>query len=92
MLKRFVIERGVPGIGDFSGTELCSAARASNTALSEMEPSVQWQHSYIAGNKTFCVYLAESERAIVEHAERSGFPADTITEIQHVIDPMTGND
>ena len=92
MLKRFVIERGIPGIGDFSDTELCSAARASNTALSEMKASVQWEHSYVTGNKTFCVYLAESEQDIREHAEKSGFPVDTITEVRHIIDPMTGND
>ena len=92
MLKRFVIERGIPGIGDFSDTEFCSAARASNTALSEMKPGVQWEHSYVAGNKTFCVYLAWSEDDIREHAERSGFPADTITEVHRIIDPMTGND
>ena len=92
MLKRFVIERGIPGIGDFSDTELCSAARASNTAVSEMKPGVQWEHSYVAGDKTFCVYLAETEQDIREHAEKSGFPADVITEIRQVIDPLTGND
>lgn len=92
MLKRFVIERGIPGIGDFTDTELCSAARASNTAISEMETVVQWEHSYVAGNKTFCVYLSESEQDIRDHAEKSGFPADKITEIRQIIDPMTGND
>lgn len=92
MLKRFVIERGIPGIGDFSETELCSAARASNAAISEMNAGVQWEHSYLAGNKTFCVYLAETEEGIRRHAEKSGFPIDSITEVRHVIDPMTGND
>jgi hypothetical protein len=92
VLKRFVIERGITGIGEFSETEFCSAARASNTALAEMGPDVQWQHSYVASNKTFCVYLAESEQDIREHAEKSGMPVDTITEIHHVIDPLTGND
>ena len=92
MLKRFVIERGIPGIGDFSETELCSAARASNTALSDMKAGIQWEHSYVAGNKTFCIYLAESEQDIRNHAEASGMPVDTITEIGRIIDPMTGND
>ncbi len=92
MLKRYVVERGIPGIGGFSGTELCAAARASNTALAEMEPKVQWQHSYIAGDKTFCVYLAENETDIRTHAEKSGFPVDAITEVHHIIDPLTGND
>jgi hypothetical protein len=92
MLKRFVIERGIPGIGDFSDTELCAAARASNTALSDMKSGVQWEHSYVTGNKTFCVYLAESEQDIRDHAEKSGMPVDTITEVRQIIDPMTGND
>ena len=91
MLKRFVIERGIPGVGDFSDTELCSAARASNTALAEMN-NIHWEHSYVTGNKTFCVYLAKDEQTIREHAEKSGFPADTITEVQHIIDPLRGND
>ena len=60
-LKRYMIERDIPGIGNFSVTELCGAARASNQALSTIGPAIQWQHSYVAGNKTFCVYLADSE-------------------------------
>lgn len=92
MLKRFVIERGIAGIGDFSATEFCTAARASNTAIDGMTDFVQWQHSYVAGDKTFCVYLAESEQAIRDHAEKSGFPADVITEVHRIIDPLTGND
>lgn len=92
MLKRFVIERGIEGIGDFTDTELCAAARSSNTVIGEMKEFVQWQHSYVADNKTFCVYLAESEQVLRAHAEKSGIPADKITEILGVIDPLTGND
>lgn len=92
MLKRYVIERGIPGVGGFSDTELCAAARASNTALAEMGPTLQWQHSYVAGDKTFCVYLAESEQDLRAHADKSGFPIDRITEIHHIIDPLAGND
>ncbi|MFN3143894.1 MAG: DUF4242 domain-containing protein [Paracoccaceae bacterium] len=73
-----------------SAEELCGAARTSNDALAQLSPRVQWQHSYVAGDKTFCVYLAEDEAAIREHAEISGFPANTITEIATVIDPTTG--
>ena len=53
-MKRYMIEREIPGIGDFSLTELCGAARASNKALASIGPSIQWQHSYVAGEKTFC--------------------------------------
>jgi hypothetical protein len=86
-----MIEREIPGIGDFSMTELCGAARASNKALADIGPTIQWQHSYVAGEKTFCVYLAESEEPIRRHAELSGIPVSRITEITQVIDPLTAN-
>ncbi len=90
-MKTFVIEREIPGIGSMSATELCGAAQASNAALAKLAPRVQWQHSYLAGNKSFCVYLAEDEAVIREHAQLSGFPANTITEIHTTIDPTTAN-
>jgi hypothetical protein len=91
MLKRYVIERDVPGIGEMSLTELCGAARASNQAIDQLGPALQWQHSYVTADKTFCVYLAESEEAIRRHAELSGAPATRITEVNSVIDPLTAN-
>jgi hypothetical protein len=90
-LKRFIIERDVPGIGQMSVTELCGAARASNQALEQIGPTIQWQHSYVAGDKTFCVYLADSEEAIRKHSELSGIPVSSITEVPQVIDPLTAN-
>lgn len=88
MLKRFVIERDIPGVGQMSGEELGGAAKTSNKALSEIS-GIQWEHSYVADGKTFCIYLAESVERIHEHAERSGFPATKITEISTIIDPTT---
>jgi len=90
-MKRFMIERSIPGIGSFSMTELCGAARASNRALETLGPNIQWQHSYLAGDKSFCVYLAESEEAVRQHSELSGIPVSTITEIPQIIDPLTAN-
>lgn len=90
-LKRYVIERDVPGIGGMSPTEMCAVARASNSALAQIGPKIQWQHSYIAGEKTFCIYLAEDEADIMRHSEMSGIPVATITEIQEVVDPLTAN-
>ncbi len=89
-MKRFIIEREIPGIGASSAAELCGAAATSNEALDKL-PNVQWQHSYVAANKTFCVYLAEDEAAIKKHAELSGFPANIITEASIIIDPTTAN-
>ena len=89
MLKRYVIERDIPGVGDMNDAEIGGAAKQSNAALSDLAPRVQWEHSYVADQKTFCVYLAEDEDAIRKHAEISGFPANVITEIRQVIDPTT---
>lgn len=90
-MKRFIIERDIPGIGAMSLTELCGAARASNKALDEIGSGIQWQHSYVAGDKTFCIYLADSEDAIRKHSELSGIPAGAITEVPQIIDPLTAN-
>ncbi|HEY1125962.1 MAG TPA: DUF4242 domain-containing protein [Sphingobium sp.] len=90
-LKRFMIERDIPGVGGMSLVELCGAARSSNCALEKLQPAIQWQHSYVAGDKTFCIYLADSEETIRKHSEISGIPAGTITEIPRIIDPLTAN-
>ncbi|MER9140445.1 DUF4242 domain-containing protein [Mesorhizobium sp. M0047] len=90
-MKRFVIERDIPGIGAMSIVELCGAARASNQAIDKVGPGIQWQHSYVAADKTFCVYLAKDEAAIRRHSELSGIPIAAITEITQVIDPLTAN-
>ena len=87
-MKRYVIERDIPGVGAMSGPELGGAAKTSNCALDEI-PGVQWEHSYVTGDKTFCIYLAESEEQIQQHAEKSGFPATVVTEVTSIIDPTT---
>ena len=88
-LKRFVIEREIPGVDQLAGADLSGAARTSNQALAKLAPKVQWEHSYVAKGKTFCVYLAENEDAIREHARLSGFPANKITPVTGIIDPTT---
>jgi hypothetical protein len=88
-LRRYVIERDLPNIGAASELDLSGAAATSNSALAKLAPRVQWEHSYVAGDKTFCIYLAENEDAIREHAKISGFPATVITEVKAMIDPTT---
>lgn len=78
-------------MGAFDRDQLRDASTASNTALSKLAPRLQWEHSYVANNKTFCVYLAEDEAAIHEHAKLSGIPASRITPISSIIDPTTAN-
>ena len=69
--------------------QLRDAAAKSNEALDQLAPNIQWVESYVADDKTFCVYLAKDEDVIRKHAEISGFPASKITEIHKVIDPTT---
>lgn len=88
MMKRYVIERDISGVGAMSDEELGGAARTSNEALAKID-GVQWQHSYVTADKTFCIYLAASEAEIQEHSRLSGFPATKITEVGCIIDPTT---
>jgi Nickel responsive protein SCO4226-like len=91
MMKRYVIEREMPGVGGLNAMQIRNAAAISNGALAKLSGKVQWIQSFVTDDKTFCVYLAESQDAVQEHARLSGFPANTITEVRGVIDPMTAN-
>jgi len=89
MLRKFVIERDIPEVGSLTAPQLKGAAETSNAALAQLAPRVQWVQSYVAKDKTFCIYLAEDEAAIQEHARISGFPASKVTEVLTIIDPTT---
>jgi hypothetical protein len=88
-LRRFVIERDIPKVGTFERHQLRDAAAKSNEVLHQLGPDIQWIESYVADNKTFCIYLAKDENIIHEHARISGFPATKITEVGKLIDPTT---
>ena len=91
-MPKYVIERNIPDIGLANAEQLREAATKSNTVLAEMQAehkNIQWDHSYVTGDKTFCVYISENEDLIYEHSERSGFPANVVTKVITVIDPTT---
>jgi hypothetical protein len=88
-MKRYVIERDLPGIGGMNRAQLKAAADTSNGALAKLAGKAQWEHSYVVDNKTFCIYLAEDEAAVRQHAKLSGFPATKVTEVRTIIDPLT---
>lgn len=88
-MKRYVIERNIAGVGQLDGHQLKGAAATSNAALAQLAGKVQWMQSFVADDKTFCIYLADDESAVQEHARLSGFPASKVTEVRGVIDPMT---
>ena len=87
--QRFLIERDIPGASHMTPEQLRAAAQKSNGVLRDLGPDIQWVHSYVAGDKIYCVYNAPSEALIRSHAERSGFPANRITPVAAVIDPTT---
>jgi hypothetical protein len=88
-MRRFLIEREIPGVGKLDAKGLRDAARTSNAALEKLGPDVQWVESFVVADKTYCVYLAKDEDVIREHARISGFPASKISEIRTKIDPAT---
>lgn len=88
-LRKFIIERDIPKVGTFEREQLRAAAGKSNEVLNQLGPEIQWVESFVAADKTFCVYLAKDEEIIRKHAEISGFPATKITEVSKMIDPTT---
>ena len=88
-MPRYVIEREIPGAGDLSIDELHAISQKSCSVLQEMGPQVQWVQSYVTDNKIYCVYIAPDEASVREHAERGGFPANSIAQVRNVIDPTT---
>jgi hypothetical protein len=92
VMKKYVIEREIPKVGTLEQEQLQQAAAKSNQALLQLGPDIQWLESFVAADKTFCVYLAKDEALIHRHAELSGFPATKVTEIGKMIDTTTAVD
>lgn len=91
-MPRFVIERDIPEVGTADRDAMREASAKSNAVLQAMQSegkNIYWEHSYVTNDKTFCIYRSDSESLIMEHAERSGFPASIVTEVRRVIDPLT---
>ena len=88
-MPKFVIERAIPGIGASKEAELQAISQKSCSVLQELGPDVQWVHSYVTGDKIYCVYNAASEELVREHARRGGFPANSVARVMTIIDPTT---
>ena len=86
-MPKYVIEREIPGAGDLSPQQLHAISRTSCGVLRQMGPQIQWVHSYVTGDKIYCVYIAPNEEVIREHATQGGFHANRISEIKSIIDP-----
>lgn len=90
VMHTYVIERNIPGAGSFSKAKLKEISQKSNGVLKGMGPHIQWVDSYVTGDKIYCIYRAENEDLIREHAKLGGFPADRISEVDTMISPATG--
>lgn len=88
----YVIEREIPGAGNLTAEELQAISQTSCGVLSEMgNDNIKWLHSYVTGDKIYCVYMAKSEDLVREHAQKGGFPANSVVEVKTIIDPSTAN-
>ena len=90
-MPQFVIEREIPGAGSLSDADLQEISKKSVDVLREMGPEIKWLHSYVTGDKVYCVYLAPDEETIREHARRGGFPANRVSAVRRLIDPGTAS-
>lgn len=88
-MPKYVIEREIPGAGKLSAQEVKSIAETSCNVLRNMGPEIQWVHSYVAEDKIYCVYIAPNEEMIREHARQGGFPANSVSEVSTIMDPVT---
>ena len=88
-MPKYVIEREIPGAGKMSDEQLAAISQKSCSVLEEMGPQIQWVHSYVAEDKIYCVYNAPNKEMVKEHAEKGGFPANVVTRVSKIIDPVT---
>ena len=88
-MPKYVIERSIPGVGNSKADALKAISKSSCDVLRTMGPEIQWLHSYVTGDKIYCVYIAPNAEMVREHATKGGFPADQVNQVAEIIDPVT---
>jgi hypothetical protein len=88
-MPKYVIEREVRGVGNMTDAEIQAIAQKSCNVLQNLGPQIQWLHSYVTGDKIYCVYIAPNEDMVRKHAQQGGFPANRVSEVKRIIDPTT---
>ncbi|NOQ14906.1 MAG: DUF4242 domain-containing protein [Methyloprofundus sp.] len=89
-MPKYIIERNIPGAGELSASDLQQISQKSCCILNDMGPQIQWLESFVTADKVYCIYIAPDEATIRTHAERGEFPANSIAEVNTIIDPTTG--
>jgi len=90
-MPKYVIERDIPNAGALSAAELKAISQKSCSVLRGLGPQIQWQQSYVTGDKIYCIYIAPNEEMVREHARQGGFPANRVSEVKQIIDPTTAD-
>ena len=88
-MPKFVIERNIAGVGKLPRQELQAISQKSCGVLHGMGPQIQWLQSFVTDDKIYCLYIAPDEATVKTHAQKGGFPANTIARVRSVIDPTT---
>ncbi len=91
-MPKYVIEREIAGAGNLTQQELTSISQKSCGVLKELGPRIQWVQSFVTQDKVYCIYIAPNKAAVLEHAEKGGFPANCISEVKCMIDPTTAEE
>ncbi len=91
-MPRYVIERDLPGAGKLSPEDLKGISRKSCGVLDELGPKIQWQESFVTDDKIYCIYIAPNEELVLEHARKGGFPANRVSEVRAMIDPVNAEE
>ena len=89
-MPKYVVEREIPGAAELFAKEKRAVSQKSNAVLKELGPQIQWVHSYVSGDKVYCVYIAPNEEMVREHARKGGFPVNRVSEVKMMIDPTSG--
>jgi hypothetical protein len=89
-MPKFIIERNIPQAGNFDIEQLKMISKKSREVICSLGSDIQWIHSYVAGDKIYCIYMAVNKEVLLEHARLGGFPANSITEVSNIIDPQWG--
>ena len=88
-MPKYVIEREIPNAGKLTPQQLQQISQKSCSVLQKLGPQIQWQHSYVTGDRIYCVYIAQNEQILRKHAEQGGFPINRVSEVKGMIDPTT---
>ncbi len=86
-MKKFIVERKLPGAGNMTPDELKSLSKTSVDIIADFGKPYSWIQSFITDDKMYCVHVAETEDDIREHAKIGNFPVNIIEEIKAIIDP-----